>query len=49
MMTSRGIRNGRMMPEKPGVPNQLDGWARVEHCLIIRSMAWGMLSVASLH
>ena len=33
-MTSRGIRKGRMMPEEPGVPNQLDGWAGLS---IVRS------------
>ena len=27
MMTSLGIRNGRMLPEERGVPSQLDGWA----------------------
>ena len=27
MITSLGIRNGRTMPEEPGVPSHLDGWA----------------------
>jgi len=41
-MTSFGIRNGRMMPEEPGV-------GRVEHRSIIRSITRGGLLSISLH
>ena len=34
MITSLGIRNGRTMPEEPGVPSHLDGWAGLS---IVRS------------